>query len=179
MITTYIGIGSNLEEPLQQVRRALHALEQLPHSRLDGVSRLYRSAPVGPAGQPDYVNAAARVVTELGPEQLLDQLQAIENSHGRVRTIRWGPRTLDLDILLYGSLTLDTPRLHVPHRELANRSFVLYPLADLDADLVLPDGTCLSHLVDGCPPDGLSVISDPTANPDDPSVPAEVSPTAP
>jgi len=168
MVTdVFIGIGSNLEQPLQQVLSAFNALKSIPDTTLVGVSRLYRSAPVGPAGQPDYVNAAALLKTSLAPEALLDQLQAIELAQGRVRTIHWGPRTLDLDILLFGDLALDTPRLHVPHRELTRRNFVLYPLADLAPELVLPDGRSLQSLLQGCPPEGLSVISDPIANPDD------------
>lgn len=163
----YIGIGSNLEQPLHQVLSALRELATLPETQLTGISRLYQSVPMGPPGQPDYVNAVARLHTHLPPETLLDQLQAIEQAHGRVRTIHWGPRTLDLDILLFGNLTLNTPRLQVPHRELPNRNFVLYPLADLAPALVLPDGRSLASLLEGCPSEGLSVISDPTANPDD------------
>src|SRR5690606_3445955 len=165
MVTdVFIGIGSNLEQPLQQVLSAFNALKSLPDTELQGASRLYRSAPLGPAGQPDYVNAAAHLKTRLAPEALLDQLQAIALAHGRVRTIHLGPRTLDLDILLFGELTLDTPRLHVPHRELTRRNFALYPLADLAPKLILPDGRSLQSLLQGCPPAGLSVISDSTAN---------------
>lgn len=167
MTTAYIGLGSNLEQPLQQVQGAIEALAQLPGSRLIAVSRLYRSEPLGPPGQPDYVNGVAALDTSLEPEALLDQLQAIENRHGRVRTLRWGPRTLDLDLLLFGGQVINTPRLTVPHPEMARRSFVLYPLADIAPALVLPDGRSLDSLLQGCPPAGLSVISDPTANPDD------------
>src|SRR5690554_6761671 len=163
----FIGIGSNLENPLQQVLTAFEALKAIPESELQGVSRLYRSTPIGPAGQPDYVNAAAWLQTRLAPEALLDQLQGIEVTQGRVRTIHWGSRTLNLDIWLFGDLELDPPRLHFPRRELTRRNFVLYPLADLAPALVLPDGRSLQSLLQGCPPEGLSVISDPIANPDD------------
>jgi len=159
MARAYIGLGSNLDDPLAQVQRALERLAELPDTRLIGQSRLYRSAPVGPEGQPDYINAVACLETALSPEILLDHLQQLEHQQGRVRTLRWGPRTLDLDILLYDALVLQTPRLTLPHPEMINRSFVLYPLADLAPDLILPTGQSLQSLLDGCPSTGLSVIS--------------------
>ena len=159
MARAYIGLGSNLDDPLTQVQCALERLALLPDTQLIGQSRLYRSAPVGPEGQPDYINAVACLDTTLSPEALLDQLQHLEHQQGRVRTLRWGPRTLDLDILLYEALTLQTPRLTLPHPEMTNRNFVLYPLADLAPDLILPNGQSLRSLLDGCPSTGLSVIS--------------------
>ncbi len=158
-VEVFIGIGSNLAEPEQQVRRALYELGGLPATRLLAWSRLYRSRPMGPADQPDYVNAAALLSSGLEPEPLLDRLQALEAAHGRVREgERWGPRTLDLDLLLYGDQVIGTPRLTVPHPGLRERAFVLYPLADLKPDLVLPDGTLLADLVRQVPPDGLDAI---------------------
>src|SRR5690606_18668731 len=124
MVTdVFIGIGSNLEQPLQQVLSAFNALRSLPDTELQGASRLYRSAPLEPARHLDYGNAAAHLIARPAPDALLDQLQATVLGYGRVRTILWGPRPLDLDILLFGELTLDTPRLHFPHRELTRRNF--------------------------------------------------------
>ncbi|HHJ12991.1 MAG TPA: 2-amino-4-hydroxy-6-hydroxymethyldihydropteridine diphosphokinase [Gammaproteobacteria bacterium] len=139
----WIGLGSNLDSPLDQVRAALTELAALPDTRLAACSRLYRSAPMGPPGQPDYINAVAGVDTGLPPQALLDALQAIERAHGRVRGEHWGPRTLDLDILLYGDLKLDSPRLHLPHPGLLARNFVLVPLAELAPGLML-DGVSVA-----------------------------------
>lgn len=130
-VTAYIGLGSNLEDPTLQLEKAVIGLERLPRSRLLEVSGFYRSAAMGPANQPDYLNAAAALQTELSPLSLLDQLQAIEAAQGRVRGERWGARTLDLDLLLYGDQTFQHPRLQVPHPGLTLRPFVLIPLAEL------------------------------------------------
>jgi 2-amino-4-hydroxy-6-hydroxymethyldihydropteridine diphosphokinase len=131
-VTAYIGLGSNLEQPRQQVTDALKALAGLPCCRLTAHSSLYRSRPVGPADQPDYINAVACLDTGLDAESLLDGLQALESRHGRLRDgERWGPRTLDLDLLLYADHRLDTPRLQVPHPRMAERAFVLIPLAEI------------------------------------------------
>lgn len=156
----YIGLGSNLETPLEQLRKAIASLSSLPESRLLGLSRFYRSRAVGPADQPDYVNAVARLETSLSPTALLDHLQHIENQQGRVRHIRWGARTLDLDILLFGDCTLATPRLTLPHPEVANRDFVLQPLLDLAPDLSLPDGRRISELRRQCPDNHLIPLED-------------------
>lgn len=156
MERVYIGLGSNLETPLEQLRSALSALAELPQTHLSGQSSFYISDPLGPADQPRYVNAVAALDTELSPLQLLDALQAIEQNQGRVRKAeRWGPRTLDLDILLFGERQLNEPRLVVPHYHMHARAFVLYPLAELAADLVLPDGRPLSQLLAACPFEGL------------------------
>ncbi|MEE4145911.1 MAG: 2-amino-4-hydroxy-6-hydroxymethyldihydropteridine diphosphokinase [Halieaceae bacterium] len=152
MIQACIGLGSNLQEPLQQLRRALLAMARLPASRLVQVSSAYRSAAVGPGEQPEYLNAAALLETSLEPGALLQALQRIERSQGRVRTIRWGPRTIDLDILLYGDLRLVDPTLTIPHPALALRNFVLYPLLELcGPNRVLPDGEDLATLTARCP----------------------------
>jgi len=163
-VTAYIGLGSNLEDPQQQVEQAFRELAALPDSRLSGGSRRYRSDPVGPAGQPDYINAVARLETRLEAHDLLDQLQAIENAHQRRRAVRWGPRTLDLDLLLYGNETIHSERLIVPHPYMAERNFVLYPLADLTADLTLPNGQSLRSLLAHCPQTGLTVLETPLNN---------------
>lgn len=160
MVRAYIGLGSNLDDPERQLRRALEALAQLPQTRLAGCSRFYRSVPLGPQDQPDYINAVAALDTTLEAETLLDALQAIETAQGRVRgPERWGPRTLDLDLLLYGSETLATPRLSVPHAGLAERGFVLYPLAELVPGLVLPDGRTLADLLARCDAAGLEPLA--------------------
>lgn len=147
MARAYIGLGSNLESPLEQVCRAMAALRQLSQTTLLMASPLYRTAPMGgPPGQADYINAVVALETILDPIELLDALQAIENAHGRVRTEHWGPRTLDLDILLYDELVMETERLTLPHPGLLQRGFVLYPLADIAPDLVLPDGSLCRDL---------------------------------
>lgn len=152
MTPAYIALGSNLGDPPAQLKAAVAALARLPRSRLERTSWVYRSAAVGPGSQPDYLNAAALLLTALPPMPLLRALQAIEARQGRVRTERWGARTLDLDLLLYGDLTLDTPELQVPHPSMARRNFVLYPLLDIGGpDLRLPDGTDLGTLVLECP----------------------------
>ncbi len=147
-VTAYIGIGSNLAHPRQQVQRAVEALKAIPASRLLAVSPWYGSHPVGgPAGQPDYLNGVACLQTRLAPLALLDALQAIEQQQGRVRHTRWGARTLDLDLLLYGNDIIDSERLSVPHPRLAERAFVLVPLADLAPTLQLPNGCSVASLL--------------------------------
>lgn len=152
----FIALGSNQAEPIRQVAQAFNALEQLPHSRLIARSSLYRSAPLGPQDQPAFINAVAMLDTLLAPEALLDALQAIEQRAGRVRKAeRWGPRILDLDVLLYAQQVINSERLQVPHYHMHARSFVLYPLAELAPNLTLPNGTTLQQLLDSCPPAGL------------------------
>lgn len=155
-VRCFVGLGSNLAEPERQLDKALDALAQLPASKLLARSSLYRSSPLGPADQPDYLNAVAMLDTALDAELLLEQLQAIELAQGRVRKDeRWGPRSLDLDILLFGEQMIATSRLTVPHYDMHQRAFVLYPLAELAPELVMPDGTLLSALLDRCPIAGL------------------------
>ncbi|MFA7592474.1 MAG: 2-amino-4-hydroxy-6-hydroxymethyldihydropteridine diphosphokinase [Thiohalobacteraceae bacterium] len=151
-----MGLGSNLDDPVRQVRAGLAALTALEQTELAACSQLYRSAPMGPPGQPDYINAVARLHTRLAPETLLDALQAIEARAGRDRSgERWGPRTLDLDILLYTDRRIDSARLQVPHPGIAARNFVLYPLAELAPDLDIPGLGPLPALLTRCPPEGL------------------------
>jgi 2-amino-4-hydroxy-6-hydroxymethyldihydropteridine diphosphokinase len=131
----YVGIGSNLDGPRSHVLAAFEELGQLPHTRVVKRSSLYRSAPVGYAAQPDFVNAVARLETGLAAERLLAELQAIEARHGRRRGFRDAPRTLDLDILLYGELALRTPQLEIPHPRMHERAFVLEPLLEIAPEL--------------------------------------------
>ena len=155
-VRCYIGLGSNLAEPEHQLKQALAALAGLPQSRLIATAPLYRSAPMGPQEQPDYLNTVAALDTGLEPLQLLDALQAIEQRQGRVRDgERWGARTLDLDLLLYGDRVIDTPRLQVPHPGLGQRNFVLYPLYDLAPQLRLPDGRSVEQLRRACSDEGI------------------------
>lgn len=160
----YVGIGSNLSDPLGQVRRALEALAGLPATRLVATSALYVTAPVGPQDQPDYVNAAARLVTQLSPFELLACLLAIEADQGRHRDgTRWGPRTLDLDLLLHGQTELNLPGLCLPHPEIRHRAFVLIPLADVaPAQLHIPGQGTLGQLLCACPDAGVSRLPEST-----------------
>jgi 2-amino-4-hydroxy-6-hydroxymethyldihydropteridine diphosphokinase len=158
----YLGLGANLHQPLQQLQQAVVALSALEHCQLMHVSSMYGSKPMGPQDQPDYVNAVAALTTTLSAEQLLDQLQTIELEQGRQRKDeRWGPRTLDLDILLFGEQIIQTDRLTVPHYGMKVREFVLYPLAELAPELHLPDGISLAQLLATVPRNGLVVLAPP------------------
>jgi 2-amino-4-hydroxy-6-hydroxymethyldihydropteridine diphosphokinase len=139
-VVAYIGLGSNLENPTHQVETALQTLALLKQSVLLAHSSLYRTRPIGPQNQPDFINAVAALSTTLDAEELLTQLQSIEQAHRRIRGgERWGPRTLDLDLLLYGEMCIDMPHLRVPHPEMANRAFVLLPLSEIaPADIEIP-----------------------------------------
>jgi len=147
-VKVFVGLGSNLGEREAMIRLALEALSRLPGTHLVKASSLYDTEPVGEVDQPNFLNAVAQLDTELTARQLLWNLHLIEKRLGRVRTQRWGPRTIDLDLLLYGSLVLDEPELTVPHPELTARSFVLVPLVELDPLLVHPvtGETLLHHL---------------------------------
>ena len=152
----YIGLGSNLETPQQQILSAVDEIAALSSVRDLVLSPLYGSQPVGPQDQPNYVNAVLRFSTAMSALLLLENLQKIENDHARVRNQRWGARTLDLDILLYGNEIINQPTLRVPHPELSRRAFVLYPLADVaDANLAIPGLAALDELISACPREGL------------------------
>lgn len=157
-IRCFISLGSNLNDPDAQIRRALDALSNLRDSILGAVSPLYRNPAIGPGEQPDYLNAVAELHTTLDALTLLSQLQNIEFVQGRVRTERWAARTLDLDILLYGNAFIDLPQLQIPHPRMRVRNFVLYPLHDIAPNLVLPHGTSLRALLDCCPGVGLAPL---------------------
>ncbi|EPH6763455.1 2-amino-4-hydroxy-6-hydroxymethyldihydropteridine diphosphokinase [Cronobacter dublinensis] len=149
MTLAYIALGSNLAEPLSQVNDALAALAQIPHSRIVATSPFYRTPPLGPQDQPDYLNAAVALETTLTAEALLDNTQRIELQQGRVRKAeRWGPRTLDLDIMLFGDETINTERLTVPHYDMKNRAFMLLPLAQIAPALRFPDGERLADVLE-------------------------------
>ncbi len=148
--TVYIGLGSNLEQPTEQIKAALNALSQLRGSQSPRCAPWYSSIAIGPGDQPNYVNTVASLETTLVPEALLDELQLIEQQQGRQRNVRWGARTLDLDILLYGNEIVTTERLTIPHPEMPQRSFVLQPLADLAPQLRLPRNVALSELLSCC-----------------------------
>jgi len=159
-VRAFIGLGSNLDDPEQQVRVACRELESLPRSAVVSCSSLYRSHPLGPQGQPDFINAVAELRTELDPDALLSQLQRIELSHGRVRGgERWGPRPLDLDLLLVGDRVMRTERLTVPHPGLTEREFVLYPLLEIAGpELEIPGHGPLGPLAAACDPGGLDKL---------------------
>jgi 2-amino-4-hydroxy-6-hydroxymethyldihydropteridine diphosphokinase len=148
MTVAYIAIGSNLASPLEQVNAAIQALGEIPQSRIVALSSFYRTPPLGPQDQPDYLNAAVALETSLAPEALLDHTQRIELQQGRVRKAeRWGPRTLDLDIMLFGNAVINTERLTVPHYDMKNRGFMLWPLFEIAPELVFPDGGSLKTLL--------------------------------
>ena len=159
-MAAYIGLGSNLDNPRRQVVTAIEELDAIPRTHCSARSSLYRSPPLGPPDQPDYINAAAKLDTTLEAAELLEALQKIERSHGRVRgRERWGPRTLDLDILLYGDTRIDAPGLTVPHPGLHERAFVLYPLGEIAVNIEIPGRGKLSALQARCPRGRLEKIN--------------------
>lgn len=160
MTVAYIGLGSNLEDPLYQVLRACEELQLLPATIFNQRSRIYESESLL-AGQPRYCNAVVKLETQLTAEELLDALQAIEIRQGRVRKERWGARIIDLDILLYGQNLIHSERLIVPHPELPNRDFWLYPLAELDNKIILPGTNIAIHnLIKQALPQSLLIIKE-------------------
>lgn len=160
-VVVYIGLGSNLESPRQQVSRALDELGDLPKTHCTARSSLYRTPPMGPPDQPDYINAVAAVTTSLSAVMLLEELQRLERLHRRVRRgERWGPRTLDLDLLLFGDQQIQTTRLIVPHPGLGERAFVLYPLAEIaPPGLDIPRLGPLSRLLERISGDGIEKVA--------------------
>ena len=156
----YVCLGANLDDPVRQLRKALSALSALPSCRLLSYSSLYRTPPLGPPGQPDYVNGAALLETDLTPLDLLDALQDIEQAQGRRRDgERWGPRTLDLDLLLFGSRIMASERLRLPHPQMHRRAFVLVPLAEVaPADLHVPGAGVLRDLLRDCDREGITLV---------------------
>lgn len=155
-VESYIGLGSNLDQPVRQIKQARSAIRQLPRTLETGFSSLYKSNSMGLKEQPDYFNAVMAIETELPPLTLLDELQAIELSQGRVRAgDRWGARTLDLDLLLYGEAVIDDERLVVPHYGISDRSFVLYPLQEISPEVIIPQIGSLVDLIRQCDLCGL------------------------
>lgn len=161
MNNVFVGLGSNLDDPLSQLKRAIDSLKQIKSIELCNISNFYRSAPMGPQDQPAYINAVVEISTNLSAEELLDCLQNIENKQGRVRLERWGARTLDLDILLYGKDEINTERLVVPHNGLSERNFVLYPLCDLvDESFEIPKLGKMSKLLPSCSMTGITRLTE-------------------
>ncbi|RLA61267.1 MAG: 2-amino-4-hydroxy-6-hydroxymethyldihydropteridine diphosphokinase [Gammaproteobacteria bacterium] len=157
MTTAYIALGSNLNDPAVQLRLALTRLSALPGCDIEAISSAYSSAAVGPGEQPDYLNAVVKLATSLSATGLLAATQVIEDRQGRVRSERWGARTLDIDILLYGHKKIDNIELQVPHPRMTERNFVLYPLAEITGEqLPLPCGGVLGTLLANCPKGDLA-----------------------
>jgi 2-amino-4-hydroxy-6-hydroxymethyldihydropteridine diphosphokinase len=149
MATAFIGLGSNLGNRQENIRSALRKLEESGAGRVVAQSSLAETAPVGYQDQPDFVNAVAQMETTLTPEQLLAAALGVEQEMGRVRTIRWGPRVIDIDILLYDDVSVDLPGLTIPHPEMTRRRFVLEPLAEIAPDLTLPGGMTVREALAG------------------------------
>jgi len=147
MTKVYIGLGSNLDDPQSQLKKAIISLETVPSTSVVKTSSFYKSKPVGPQDQPDYINAVTELATELSAHELLDYLQVIENEHGREREIKWGPRTLDLDILLFGEEIIQDDRLMIPHVEMHKRGFVLLPLDEISPNCMIPGIGAVSSLI--------------------------------
>ncbi len=158
-VTAYIALGANLEDPVVQVRAGLAALATLPDTQLLMQSSLYRTAPVGYADQPDFINAVAAVDTELSPRELLDALLAIELNHGRVRQFANAPRTLDLDVLLYDDVEVNESGLTIPHPRMHERAFVLAPLAEIAPLCEIPGHGRVSELLRGLDPQGVTRLA--------------------
>lgn len=157
-LPAYIGIGSNLENPQAQVLAAFDALAGIARTRLVARSPLYTTRPFGPVQQEDFVNAAAGVLTQLTAPELLEQLRAIEAARGRRREQRWGPRIIDLDLLVYADQRSATPDLTVPHPGIVERNFVLYPLADIAPQLQVPGVGRVADLKVRVDPAGIAVL---------------------
>jgi len=150
-IRVYVGLGSNLEDPVAQVLEAVEELEMIPDSILVSRSSLYRGKPMGPVDQPDYVNAVVAMDTLLSAESFLQELQRIEDLQGRVRGgEQWGPRIIDLDLLLYGKQKINKPDLTVPHSGMHERDFVIIPLSELAGDVNIPGQGRLTALINKC-----------------------------
>ena len=159
MTQVFIGLGSNMEDPVSQLRSAISALKLLPDCEYAGNSSFYVSKPVGPQNQPDFINAVAELYTRLDAVDLLEYLQNIENRQGRERnTERWGPRTLDLDIILYGDMIIADKKLTIPHKEIQRRNFVLYPLYEIAPDIVVPGLGHIKQLLNDVDATGLSKL---------------------
>jgi 2-amino-4-hydroxy-6-hydroxymethyldihydropteridine diphosphokinase len=157
-VPAYIGVGSNLGDSQARVQAAFDALGALPRTQLVARSRLYRTRPFGPVQQGDFINAVAGLLTQLSAQQLLEGIRAIEAAAGRIREERWGPRTLDLDLLVFGAERIATADLTVPHPGIAERGFVLAPLADVAPTLEVPGAGRVEVLLRGLGDDGIAEI---------------------
>ena len=147
MTIAYIGLGSNMNSPVKQIKSAITSIEEIISTKIIGMSSLYKSKPVGPQNQDDYINAVIKIETKLVPYQLLACLHDIEEQHGRIRKEHWGPRILDLDILIFGNEIMVDEKLTIPHPEIENRSFVLAPLIEIDPDCIIPKKGLASDLL--------------------------------
>ncbi len=157
MTLAYIALGSNQASPLEQVSSALDALAAIPQSRMVASSSFYRTPPLGPQDQPDYLNAAVVLDTDLSAEALLDHTQRLELEHGRVRKAeRWGPRTLDLDLMLFGDEVIHTERLTVPHYDMKNRAFMLVPLLEIAPECRFPNGQSVATILASLSQEGIT-----------------------
>ena len=156
----YVALGSNLADPIRQVQAAFAALDGLPGSQLIARSGLWRSRPMGPQDQPEFVNAVMGLLTTLGPRELLEAMQAIERNMGRTPPVeRWGPRVIDLDLVVYSDERRDEPGLTLPHPGLHQRNFVLYPLAEFAAELWVPGLARVCRLRDQVSPEGIERLA--------------------
>lgn len=159
----YVGLGSNLSDPVHQLRSAVEDLDGIPGARVVAVSSFYWNPPYGPVAQPDFLNAVVGLLTLRGPAELLTELRRIEAGHGRIRRPgdKWGPRTLDLDLLVFGDVTVDTPELRIPHPGMTDRNFVLLPLAEIAPALHIPGLGVAGALAARCDGSILSRLADP------------------
>jgi 2-amino-4-hydroxy-6-hydroxymethyldihydropteridine diphosphokinase len=162
MTIVYIGLGSNLggdfASPKQNITSAINSLAKIKSIQIIRISSFYESKPIGPQDQSDYINAVIKLKTNLDSTKLLNSLQTIENHHGRIRSQYWGPRTLDLDILLFGDQIIHNDRLTIPHTEICNRAFVLVPLSEIEPDCVIPEKGIVSDLVSNVSQAELKVL---------------------
>jgi 2-amino-4-hydroxy-6-hydroxymethyldihydropteridine diphosphokinase len=162
----YVGLGSNLDDPVVQVRRAFAALATIPDTRLVRESSLYGSRPMGPVSQPDFINAAAGLLTQLEVGDFFAHLRALERQLGRMSPReRWGPRRIDLDLLVFAQLRIDQPELQLPHPRIVERNFVLYPLAEVAPELPVPGCGPIAELLARVNPEGLWRLDSDTAHP--------------
>lgn len=159
MTIAFLGLGSNLDSPLDQLTNAIKAINTIPSTSLIQTSSFYKNRPVGPRDQPDFLNAVASIDTGLSPQKLLDHMQGIETQQGRKRHIRWGARTLDLDILLFGDDIINTTRLVIPHPELHKRAFVIHPLYEIAPELEIPGQGPLKDLFQNIDTNDMEKIS--------------------
>jgi 2-amino-4-hydroxy-6-hydroxymethyldihydropteridine diphosphokinase len=160
MNTAYIALGANLGEPLAQLNQAITLVNKLPDTSVVTAASIYQSIAIGPGEQPDYLNSTAQIITKLNPADLLATLHSIEDTLARVRTIHWGPRTLDLDLLLYGEFRSTTSALSVPHPRMCERNFVLYPLLEIAPMLLLPNGESLKSVAQKLVNEGIQRKND-------------------
>lgn len=146
MSRCYLGLGSNLGNPRQEIKDAITHLHSLPKVSVTKTSSFYRSKPMGPKNQNDFINAVIEISTTLNPHQLLALCKTTERQQNRIHYYRWGPRTIDIDLLLFEQLILDSPNLQIPHPGLPHRNFVVFPLHELNSKLILPDGVAIKSL---------------------------------